>query len=100
MPFGLTNAPVTFQRLMEQCLHGLNLKICLAYLDDVIVFAKSFDEMLERLEIVLERLGKYGLKLKVSKCNLFQTELAYLGHVVSEHGVAPDPSKISSLKKC
>ena len=99
MPFGLTNAPATFQRLMEQCLHGLNLKICLAYLDDVIVFARTFEEMLERLEIVLKRLGEYGLKLKVSKCRLFQTKLAYLGHIVSEQGVARDPNKISALKE-
>lgn len=98
MPFGLTNAPATFQRLMEQCLHGLNLKICLAYLDDVIVFARSFEEMLERLRIVLQRLGEYGLKLKPSKCHLFQSQLSYLGHVVSEQGVEPDPSKISALK--
>ncbi|CAB3989530.1 Hypothetical predicted protein [Paramuricea clavata] len=99
MPFGLTNAPATFQRLMERCLSGLNLKICLVYLDDVIVFARTFEEMLERLEAVLRRLGEFGLKLKPSKCKLFQTKLTYLGHVVSENGVEPDPEKISALPK-
>ena len=44
MPFGLTNAPATFQQLMERCLAGLNLKICLVYLDDVIVFGSTFEE--------------------------------------------------------
>ena len=62
MPFGLTNAPATFQRLMERCLSGLNLKICLVYLDDVIVFARTFEEMLERLEAVLRRLGEFGFE--------------------------------------
>jgi hypothetical protein len=97
MPFGLTNAPATFQRLMERCLSGLNLKICLVYLDDVIVFARTFEEMLERLEAVLRRLGEFGLKLKPSKCKLFQTKLTYLGHVVSENGVEPDPEKMPGL---
>ena len=99
MPFGLTNAPATFQRLMERCLTGLNLKICLAYLDDVIVFARTFEEMLEKLEAVLKRLGGHGLKLKPSKCKLFQTKLAYLGHVVSKDGVEPDPEKISEMAR-
>ena len=93
MPFGLTNAPATFQRLMESCLGDLNFRTCLVYLDDVIVFARSFPEMLERLEEVLRRLGEYGLKLKTSKCKLFQRKLTYLGHVVSAAGVEPDPEK-------
>ena len=50
MPFGLTNAPETFQRLMESCPGDLNFRTCLVYLDDVTVFARSFPEMLERLE--------------------------------------------------
>ena len=99
MPFGLTNAPATFQRLMERCLVGLNLKICLAYLDHVIVFAKSFEEMLSRLEAVLQRLSEYGLKLKPSKCKLFQTRVTYLGHVVSSEGVGPDPDKLTALRE-
>jgi hypothetical protein len=100
MPFGLNalNA-LRFQRLMERCLSGLNLKICLVYLDDVIVFARTFEEMLERLEAVLRHLEEFGLKLKPSKCKLFQTKLTYLGHVVSENGVEPDPKKISALPK-
>ena len=59
MPFGLTNAPATFQRLMERCLVGLNLRICLVYLDDIIVFGRSFEEVLERLETMLKRLGYF-----------------------------------------
>ncbi|KAK3732649.1 hypothetical protein QZH41_001445 [Actinostola sp. cb2023] len=99
MPFGLTNAPATFQRLMERCLTGLNLQICLAYLDDIIVFAKSFEEILSRLDQVFDRLSGYGLKLKPSKCSLFQTELKYLRHIVSREGVSPDPDKVKALKE-
>ena len=99
MPFGLTNAPATFQRLMERCLGGLNLKICLVYLDDVIVFGSTFEETLERLQTVLKRLGDFGLKLRASKCKFFYTELLYLGHVVSALGVSPDPDKIAALQE-
>ena len=54
MAFGLTNAPATFQRLMERCMGELHLKECLIYLDDIIIFSKSFDELLLRLENVLQ----------------------------------------------
>ena len=98
MPFGLTNAPATFQRLMESCLGDLNFHTCLVYLDDVIVFARIFPEMLERLEEVLQCLREYGLKLKTSKCKLFQGKLTYLSHVVSAAGVVPDLEKTKGLK--
>lgn len=99
MPFGLTNAPATFQRLMESCLDGLNFRICVVYLDDVIIFGKTFEEMLKRLEEVLIRLANSGLKLRPSKCKFFQKKVAVLGHVVSENGVEPDPSKVSALRE-
>lgn len=98
MPFGLTNAPATFQRLMESCLGNRIFRTCLVYLDDVVIFGRSFPEMLERLEEVLQRLRDFGLKLKTSKCKLFQRKLIYLGHVVSAAGVEPDPEKIKVLE--
>ena len=97
MRFGLTNDPATFQRLVECCLGDLNFQTCLIYLDDVIVFARSFPEMLQRLDEALQCLGEYGLKLKMSKCKLFQRKLTYLGHVVSAAGVEPDPEKTKVL---
>ena len=47
MPFGLCNAPATFQRLMERCMGDLNLRDCLIYLDDIIIFSSTFDEHME-----------------------------------------------------
>ena len=66
MAFGLTNAPATFQRLMERCMGELNLKECLIFLDDILVFSQTFEEHLERLEAVFSRLKEHGLKLKPS----------------------------------
>ena len=89
MPFGLCNAPVTFQRLMQNCLSELNLAYCLIYLDDVIIYSKTPAEHLHRMRVVFDRLRAHGLKLKPSKCELFKTEINYLAHHVSKAGVLP-----------
>ena len=68
MAFGLTDSPSSFQRLMEHCMGDLNLKECLIYLDDIIIFSKTFEEHISRLENCFERLQQHGLKLKGSKC--------------------------------
>ena len=98
MPFGLCNAPGTFQRLMEFVLAGLQWQTCLVYLDDVIVYGRDFDEHLERLREVFERLRQAGLKLKPSKCFLLRPKVPYLGHVISAEGVSTDPEKIEAVK--
>ena len=56
MPSGLCNAPATFERLMETVLAGLNWQICLIYLNDIIVIGKDFEEMIRRLDEVLQKL--------------------------------------------
>ena len=95
MPFGLCNAPATFQRLMERCMGTLNLNDCLISLDDIIIFSSSFEQHLERLESVFQKLSSYNLKLKPSKCEFFKTRVTDLGHIVSENGIETDPEKIS-----
>ena len=99
MPFGLSNAPATFQRLMENCLGDMNMHSCLIYLDDIVVFSRTFEEHIERLEKVFERLVEAGLKLSPAKCNLFQKELKYLGHIVSPEGIATDPKKVECVRE-
>ena len=98
MPFGLTNAPATFQRLIETCMGDLHLNSCLLYLDDIVVFSKSFEEHLTRLEAVFQRLHQAGLKLKTSKCHFFKQSIKYLGHIISAKGVHTDPDKISTVR--
>lgn len=97
MSFGLCNAPATFVRLMERVLRGLSWKICLVYLDDIIVFSKSFDEHLENLGKVINCLKEADLKINPQKCNLFKDQVKFLGHVVSSDGVATDPAKLDSV---
>ena len=98
MPFGLCCAAQTFERLMESVLAGLQWEICLVYLDDIIVFGKTLDHMLDNLRQVFDRLKMAGLKLKAKKCTLCATEVNYLGHVISKDGIATDPGKISAVK--
>jgi hypothetical protein len=97
MPFELCNALATFERLTETVLRGLQWRQCLMYLDDVIVFAKTEEEMLERLDTVFGRLLAAGLKLKPRKCALFARQTEYLGHVVSEKGIHVNPEKIGAV---
>ena len=97
MPFGLVGAPSTFERCMEKILRHLQWQTCLVYLDDIIVFSKDFTEHLHRLEQVLQRIQEAGLKLKPSKCHLFQKQVSFLGHVVSEAGIATDPKKVEAV---
>ncbi len=97
MPFGLTGAPATFSRLMYKVLDGLIGKNCLVYLDDVIIFGSSFEETLENLKLVIGHLREHNLFCKSRKCELFEMSIAFLGHVVSEEGIATDPVKVEKI---
>ena len=97
MPFGLCHAPSTYQRLMMSVLQGLIGRICLAYLNDVIVFSKRRDEQVNDLPAVLDRICDAGLKLKPAKCKLFCEHMLYLGHVILPAGVSPNPAKLRVL---
>ena len=98
MPFGLCNAPATFERLMESVLARMPWETCLVYLDDIIVMGKSFDEHLVNLTQVFERLRSSNLKLSPKKCCLCQTQVTYLGYVVTRSGIKPDPKKVEAVQ--
>ena len=97
MPFGLCNAPATFERLIELVLVGLPWSVCLVYLDDIIVHAKTFDASVQNLQEVFRRLRSASLKLNPDKCELFQQQVSYLGHLISAQGVSADPSKVRAV---
>ena len=92
------NAPATFQRLMERCVGSMNLQEVLAFLDDLIVFSPTLEEHETRLGQVFDRLRKFGLKLSPEKCSFFCKSVSYLGHIVSEDGIACDPSKVEAIR--
>ena len=95
--FGLCNAPATFSRLMDRVLSGLHWETCLFYLDDIIVFAATWEEHLDSLHQVFERLRHAKLKLGAEKCTVAAKEVSYLGHRVTEEGPLPDPSLLIAI---
>lgn len=97
LPYGLCNAPATFERVMEQVLKNLHWETCLIYLDDILIFAQSFEEHVERVEEVLRRFRNAGLKLQPKKCHFFQKQVEYLGHVISHEGIATSPKKTEAV---
>ena len=99
IPFGLKNAPAAFQRYICQSLTGLLDRVCLAYLDDILVFGKTFTEHKLNLQQVFRRLKSKGMKLRVDKCVFAKPEVRYLGRLVSEHGYRPDPEDVKALEK-
>ncbi|XP_058879681.1 uncharacterized protein LOC131737088 [Acipenser ruthenus] len=99
MPFGLCNAPATFERLMERVLAGIPPQVCLVYLDDLLVHGPTFEQALENLRTVLQRLETAGLKLHPDKCRFMQQEVYFLGHVVGQDGIKTDPSKINAVRQ-
>ena len=99
MPFGLNSASSTFQRTMELVMAGLQWTTCLIYIDDIIVFSKNFEEHISRVEEVLSRISRAGLKLRPDKCEMLKGETTFLGHVVSGSGIRPCADNIMKIMK-
>ncbi|CAM1293746.1 Uncharacterised protein r2_g291 [Pycnogonum litorale] len=93
MPFGLCNAPNCFQRAMNDTLGDLRWTSCLVYMDDVIVYGKSFEEMVNNLKRVMEKLSAVGMRLNLKKCDIGKRQIEYLGHVVGKEYPCPQNSK-------
>ena len=99
MPMGLANSPATFQRLMDQVLGNRRFEYALVYLDDVMVHSTSFDDHMVHLESVLECLREASLAVKLKKCSFAQSSTVYLGHVISERGIEPEPAKLDAVRE-
>ena len=100
IPYGIMNAPPGFQRFINSCLVQVAEDICTAYLDDVLVYSKTFQKHLEDVKKVLKCLREKGVKLNLKKCNFFKAEIRYLGRLVSADGFRPDPEDVKALDKC
>lgn len=99
MPFGLTNAPATFQRLMDLLLGDLRFAGVLCYMDDILVHSPTFEGTLNRLRRVLSRLRAANITINMPKSSFFPTELRYLGQMIRNGQLTPDPKKLETLKK-
>ena len=100
LPMGISNAPSIFQRTMDVILSGLAWHCCCVYLDDILVFSKTFEEHLLHLDMLFTRLAEHKIYLKISKSNFCMHEVKYLGHILSRNGIRPNPEKIKEVMDC
>lgn len=100
MPFGLCNAPATFQLIMNSILKKENWIFCIPYLDDIIVFSPDPQTHKNHLEIVLGKLRSAGITLNKEKSKFFQTEVEFLGNIICDGYIKPDPKKIKAIIEC
>ena len=98
MPFGLTNAGTSFCRLMEMCIGDQQYVTLLFYLDDICIFVETANQMLDHIELVFSHLKEFNLKIKPKKSYFFQTNVTFLGHILSANGVSPNPEKVAKVK--
>jgi hypothetical protein len=97
MPFGLTNSPTTFMRLMDDILWPFTNSFVVVYLDDILIFNKSWEEHLQHIQQVLHTLRQHKLYANLEKCSFGMNKVQYLRYIVDEHGVHVDPAKIQVI---
>lgn len=98
VPFGLQGAPSTFQRLMNLYLRPFLGKSVLVYLDDILIYSETQEDHLKHISQVLEVLEEKKMFAKASKCDLFKTQMSFLGYTVGEGCISTDPEKIKAIK--
>ena len=97
MGFGLTNAPATFQTLMNSVLQPYLRKFVVVFLDDILIFSKSWEEHLDHVRTILNALRRNELYCKPSKCEFGRTDVLFLGHRIDGQCISPDPEKIKAV---
>ena len=99
MPFGLCNAPSTFQATMNQLFQPFLRRFIIVFFDDVLVYSETVEDHLVHLESAFKLLLSGKFSLKRTKCTFAQSQLEYLGHVVSGNGVEPVPEKLHAIQE-
>jgi hypothetical protein len=97
MSFGLYNAPATFQALMNDVLRPFLCRFVLVFFNDILIYSKSWVDHLLHLHAILTKLRQHKLYSKRSNCVFGITSVSYLGHIISEAGVAMDPTKVQAI---
>ena len=99
LPFGVTNAPAQFMNLMNDVLRDYLDKFVIVFLDDILIYSKTINDHLEHLRLVLDKLRKYKLFAKASKCLIAQDKIEFLGQMITEKGMCPVDEKLRAVKE-
>uniref|UniRef100_A0ABD2W6S4 RNA-directed DNA polymerase n=1 Tax=Trichogramma kaykai TaxID=54128 RepID=A0ABD2W6S4_9HYME len=99
MPFGLRNAAVEYQRAMNFTLEGLIGRGVLVYMDDFIIYSLDLAEHKRLFNAVMEKLRQAEWKLEPTKCELLKRQVNYLGHIINDKGIHPDPQKVAAVQE-
>jgi hypothetical protein len=97
MSFGLTNAPTYFMYLMNSVFMPELDKFVVVFIDDILVYSRNEEEHVDHLHVVLQRLREHRLYAKLSKCDFWLKEIKFLGHTISQDGVAVEPDKVQEV---
>ena len=95
MPFGMKNAPATFQRLTNQVIAGLDH--CVGYIDDILVYSDTWDDHIQQMKLLFDRLHKANLVINLAKSEFAKTKVTYLSHVVGQGQVLPREAKVEAI---
>jgi hypothetical protein len=98
LPFGLTNALINFMRFMDDIFQPFNNYIVVVYLDNILLFNKSWKEHLQHIQHVLHTLQQHKLYANLEKCSFIMNMVQYLRYIVDENGVHVNPSKIQAIR--
>lgn len=99
MPFGLANAAASFSKLMSTIMAGLVGSAVHIYLDDLVVMSKDWNVHMKSLKDVLQRIKSANLTIKLAKCKFAHEQAEVLGHVLSQHGIKPQPGKLAAIER-
>jgi hypothetical protein len=95
--FGLTNAPAYFMYLMNKVFMEYLDKFVVVFIDDILVYSRNKEEHEEHLRLVLQKLRENQLYAKFSKCEFLLRVVSFLGHVITDGGIAVDPGKVRDV---
>ena len=98
LPFRISTAPLIFQRATDFVLSGLKFEKCLVYLDDIIIYSKTFSQHLKDIEVVLDRLNSFDMTVKITKCEFAASSLEFLGHELDSEGICPSASHVKDIR--
>jgi hypothetical protein len=97
MSFRLTNAPTYFMYLMNKVFMEYLAKFVMVFIDDILIYSRSEEEHEDHLRLSLQKLREHRLYDKLSKCEFWIQQVAFLGHVISKGGISMDPSKFQDV---